>query len=498
MLTNSQILELLKNSKKQLVYALIVALFAIIILFTETIFSRDLSSLSSDRLFTVNQKTQDQLSIKYDLDSEFQKYDRTIFKAPKVLATEDQIAGFTVMDSAYVVLGPESTLNTLKFLDDSYHGVLLEGSLLFDTSTELNKVTFQTANLLVKPFPSGRFYLSKQDSQIQLNILSGNAEVEIYSETGQLQRTILLSSYNQISAFDALAVEGDIEIEKPVKTVPLLEDALAQNLIPSVSSLIVNKDLFTINYKGENIKPESSNAVSGFLANLSFNQKRKDYYKILPFYIELNELLQKSTKSPITAQDTANLNQIYLAEISTDFSANAQFKDTLKKKYPYILAISPEDNAYELKLYLSEFLNFVSPAQKIMTGLQDLYSLYPANKIVTVSLVFEDINKQIPSIGKKDAKDIIAILDNIAETTIQANTKDLFDSRNLAFEKLTTTIEKVQFRTKTKQHLARLENAFKSNQLSTPQIKSAAESLLSTLDSGSQADYQQFLLSLSQ
>lgn len=462
----------------------------------ESSFRMPAINTNSASIFEVPLSSQKSLNIKYDYDAGFEAYQKNYAKAPKMIRTQNEASSFTVFDSSYFALAPNSDLDTLIFTNDRYHGVLNEGQLILNNKTELNKTTIQLGNALVDPYPNGIFYLSKQDNQLEIQVLSGNAEIGIYSADGKLKRTFLLTKFSQISAFDAFAEEGDMQIEKPVKTNELYQDFVSEKLIPTVSDIINSENIFTLNYKGQEIKPETENKLLSLFSGLSFNQKKRNYYTFLPFYIEINNILKKSQSTPVTENDIKSLKEIYLTEIANNTNAISQFREVVESKSQYIFAITADDNLYRLKVYLDTFLASSSPSSRALSELEDLYYLYPQNDFVTISESLERIKSIAPSLGKEDAIKILAILDNLAETTIQANSEDLFDTRAIISQKLTNTIEKTQFNSKTQQHLARLQNAYRLNQLTTSQIKGAFQKLLSTLDSSTQQSYQEFLLGL--
>lgn len=465
-----------------------------IILGLEVSYPKSTLVTKSEAIFEVLPASYNNIAIQYDLNQKAEKFTVQNRKAPKNIFTGSNSGLLKFFDSVYIGLDSNTQINTLIFTKDRYHANLSSGQMVLDTNTSNFKTTMQVGNILINPYLNGIFYLAKIDNQITVQVAEGNAEVQVYSDDGLLKRKFILSKSNQITAFDSFAVEGEIQIQKPVADNPLLEDFKSE--IPNTSQKILADNVFTVKYKGQELSPSSRGALASVFSSLSFNKHRKNYNSITPFYIKINQLIQKSAKAPITEQDTLNLNNIYLSDIANNLDALEVFRKNLTEKYAYVLAVSPNDNLYQLKLFLLSYLNQVSPASIVLTQLNDLYVLYPESRLIQINSVFENLTVTVSSLAKNEAANILTIIDNLAETTIQANTRDLFEFRDLVSKKLTTTIEKAQYRIKTQQHLVRLQNAYTTEQLSVAQVRSAAELLISTLDATSQADYQDFLLSL--
>jgi hypothetical protein len=493
-ITGEDIIKLIKMTFSQSLKVLISVVLVVLIVLFELSLPNNGFIHSSPSSIQVLDNSVNSIFIQYDLNEKATKFVSQSRKAPKVILTNSQAGGLKLFDSTYMGLGQNTSLNTLIFMKNRYHGVLNKGQLILDTKTSSSNVTIQVGNASIRPYLNGLYYLSVIENEITIQVLNGNAELQIYSDSGELKRKIILSKYNQVKTFDSFAVEGDIKIEKPVKDNDFYTEI--SELIPSNQEKITSDAVFTLNYKGQTIKPSTNNKLGSVFSSMSFNQKRKDYYSISPFYIELNNLIQKSLKLPVSEQDTLKLNEIYLKEIANNINALKVFRVTLQEKYAYILSVNPDENLYQLKLYLLQYFNSLPSAIIILSELDDLYVLYPDEKLVQTNAIFDHLKLITQDIGKADAQNILAILDNLAETTIQSNTRDLFELRNDISTKLTTTIEKAQFRVNTQQHLLRLQSAHESQQLSSLQVKGAVESLLSTLDATSQSSYEQFLLSL--
>jgi hypothetical protein len=496
MFTKLEVSDLFSKIKKQLILCIVAITFFLGLVSAEAIASnpKDLVSNQLKTQFSVAEKFQDNLAITYELGKSAQKFTLNSSLAPKIIQSNENPAQFKLFDSTYIALDAQTSLSTLVFTNDKYHSALTQGSILVSNATDLKTTTIQVGNIVVEPYLNGKFTLSNIDNQIEVQVLEGNAEVGVYSSEGKLQRKFLLAKYNMVSAFDGFAEEGEINIQKLVKNSPV-SDSLS-SLIPTFGTLINTDSIFTLKYKGSEVKPTESSRLANTFSQASFNPKRKNYHYLAPFYSELNKVILKSQERPITDSDISKLRSIYGENIAGNVQALELFRNTLVEKYPYILAIRADDNLYKLKLFLDQYLTFVSPAAKTLSSLEDLYLLYPEGKIVQITEITDNIQNIIPELGKQDTLNIIAIIDNIVETTIQANSKDLYDLRTLASKNLTTTIEKTQFRTVSQQHMLRMQTAFNSNQLPTVQIKGAVTALLENLDSLGQARYQDFLLSL--
>lgn len=495
MSVNLNFAELFSKCKKNLAFAFFSAVVLAGVLFIEVRAASNVILPEVQGNFNVLESSKETVWLTYDFNQEPTLLQNN-FAAPKIIQTKQDPATVRVLESSFIALGANTQLNTLVFTRDRYHAVLMDGELILNNLTENRQVSIQVGNTLLSPYPRGVYYLSKKDNNLEIHILKGNADIGVYSGNGNLSRQILLSRYNKISAFDAFPAEGDLEVEKPIIENRFFSEINELNLLPSIHQLIQTQNIFALTYKEQLVEPTTKSRLSSQLTNLSFNQQRRDFYSIANFYSELNSIINSAATQRVNGDQIPKLRAIYNTEIANNPSALNFFRSTLEEKYPFILAIRPNDNLFELKLYLQSLMRNIPPSEILISSLEDLYLLFPEGRTATIARTFENLRELVPAIGREDARKIISILDNLAETTVTANTRDLFEVRNLLSEKLSTTIERSQFRSKSRQHITRLQVIYRLNQLPTSTLRGATEALLLSLDSASQIEYQNFLLQL--
>jgi hypothetical protein len=492
-----KLIRLALSFKKEVLYCLFTLIVVSLSLLVEASGNQQSVIGLKANSFEVNQSAAPNLQIQYEFNKPFQFYNPKNLRAPKVLKTNNQKASFKVLNASYIGLDANTELRTLVYKKNRFHAELINGSIIIDNQAESNLISFQVSNLLFNPYKNGIFAATFIDNQLTLQTLSGNLEVGVYDQEGKLKKRILLPKYSQVTAFDALPVEGEIEVKKPVSENELYKALLDSKLLPTLIAQIEKSNIFKLNYKGNEVLPENKLGFKAFLSNLSFNQNRKNYYDLYPFYLELNNIYQKSKTNPISETQLQNLNRIYIQQTVNNPTSADTFKANLNSGAPYLLSISPLEQLYPLKTKLVTIFDLGTPEQKTLTYLEDLYYLYSQDEQeVLILQIIENLNKEIGKLTTEQAKNIIDVIDNLVEISLNANQAEIYDIRNSLFQKLDSPLDRTLFRTKTIQHLARLKTIYASSQLPVREIKLATESLVKSLDPQNQIEYQDFILEL--
>jgi hypothetical protein len=363
-----------------------------------------------------------------------------IFNFPTRIKSNNDLSVINAFKDTRYILGQDTSLKTLiaKNEDKRFHTKLETGKVIIDArQTSQSTQTIQVGNTFLKPFTNGIYYISTKNGQTTIGSLQGSFTLGVYSSTGSLSNTYLVHRYQEVS------FEGDLAPQN-VEITSLSSNTFVENFQFSeyynIDKSVLEGELFTLTFKGKTITPNSSSNWQASLNSLNFNQRKKNFLTVYPFYKKLEE-----AKSALKTNDTEQISQIlsdaktiYNNAITENPSSQSLFQETANQNLQLISGLNPLSKYNLLKVFLadtfSSSLDGVTALKLSLSLLEDINYGYDNSKPDIAVRSEQVLRKVITSSGLKDINssekvNLVVVMDNIIDTYPQGLTQTLFMAR---------------------------------------------------------------------
>lgn len=401
----------------------------------------------------------------------------------------------TAFEDSFITMAKGTEFRTLIFTKKKLHLQLIKGEVILDNRLSQNPVTIQVDNVMIKPYQKGRFYLSKEDSTT-LQALQGQALLGIYSSKGKLQQSLLLPRSTAFN-FESLAT---------TKTKPNPKAAnpnfylVAQNadILPDIEAKLESKELLNLEYKNRNIDPSNStNFLPGFTQALTFNNKKRNYLKLYSFaeqlkFAEASLLASNSTQGALGLTEAKRTFQDQTASSPNSLET---FKNFLEKTYSYYLALTPEQDLNNIKVYITDnHLNLFDPKYiklAILSYFEDVFVDYSRGRTSEAESTLDKI-AQLINQANLDSTDTAYLLTSLDNILVQHPRSNVAQSYNLRTELAENLEDSDEFEKVSAEHLSRLQTYFEQQEVANSDIQESVAILINQVSAFEKLQYEDF------
>lgn len=436
-----------------------------------------------------------------------------VFSFPQTIKSNQDLAVLNALKDTRYILSNQTELQTLKaiFSEGRFHSKLEEGQVIFDArQTSKSVQTIQVGNTFLKPFTNGIYYLSKNNNQYTIGSLQGSFTLGVYDGNGQLETTLLIHRYQEVN------FEGSLD-PRNIQVKSLSSNNLLDNFKFSeyygLDQNVLEGELFQLTFKGKTVTPTDSKKIQASLSSLNFNQRKKNFLEVYPFYKKLEDAKQaiRRNQTDQVSLILAEARQIYTSSITENPESQSLYAETANANLELIAGLNPLSKYNILKIFLadtfSSSLDNVSGLKLALSLLEDINYGYDNSK-PDISVRSEQVlSKVVESQGLQDVDlsnkvNLVIVIDNIISTYPQALTSQLFSARE-------TIISQIQEDSIDDNLVAQLEaqkinfiqdtiDRAKSGVLDLDKAKSISFTIIKTLPDDLQDIYRQQLNQLDQ
>lgn len=376
------------------------------------------------------------------------------FNFPKKIKTVDaELTHINLFKDTNLILGKNTTLETLiaTSSDKRIHQKLEQGELIIDNrQTNQSVPSIQTSNVFFQPFTNGIYYISNKNGNVTLGAVQGSFLVGIFNSQGELSNKLIIHRNQQVDFPSTGLNPNDLKVSS-LASIPHINKFKFSEFF-SIDDSILEGELFQLVFKQRNITPQGSPSWQASFQAINFNQNKKDFLNIFPFYQKLEE-----AKMDIRTNQSKNLSnllvesrQIYNDTITKFPDSAKKFNQTANQNLQLISGLSPLSDLNDLKIFLTDtFSQNLEPATALKTGLsllEDINYGYDNSK-PNISVKSEQVlNKVFASQGFKDLQvedkvNLLVVIDNILSTYQASYTLELFQARELVASNILENIE---------------------------------------------------------
>lgn len=500
-----------KNNLKPILAFAACVILLVVSLLVESSFANSIKT-EPDYLFKIESSTQSfDLSFR-DKTSETASSD-FIFNFPTSIKSNQDLSVINSLKDTRYILSKDTVLKTLlsKFDQRRFHTKLETGKVIIDArQTSQSTQTIQVANTFLKPFTNGIYYLSTKDGQTTVGSLQGSFTLGVYDDNGSLASTYLLHRYQEVSFDGSLDPQG-VEVDS-LSSTSFLDDFRFSEYY-NIDKSVLEGELFTLSFKGKTITPNTPSSWQASLNNLNFNQRKKNFLTVYPFYKKLEE-----AKTALKANNTEQISQIlsdaksiYNNAITESPASQELFKETANQNLQLISGLNPLSKYNLLKVFLadtfSSSLDSVTALKLSLSLLEDINYGYDNSKPDIAVRSEQVLRKVITSSGLKDINptekvNLVVVIDNIIDTYPQALTQTLFQAReSVVNEILVQTNDQDlvnQFQARKITFLQDIIQGSKNSTIDLEKAKKLSFTIIETLPEDLQGTYRQELNAIDQ
>lgn len=365
-----------------------------------------------------------------------------LFNFPQSIKSNQDLAVLNSFKDTRYILSEGTEIQTLKtiFSEGRFHSKLEEGQVVFDArQTSQSVQTIQVGNTFLKPFTNGIYYLSKIGNQYTIGSLQGSFTLGVYDSNGQLETTLLIHRYQEVNFEDNLDPQN-IQVNS-LSTNNLLDNFRFSEFY-GLDQSVLEGELFRLTFKGKSITPTDNKSFQSSLSALNFNQRKKNFLEVYPFYKKLEDAKQsiRTNQSEDVSAILAEARQLYTSSITENPESQSLYAETANANLQLIAGLNPLSKYNILKIFMadtfSSSLDNVTALKLSLSLLEDINYGYDNSK-PDISVRSEQVlSKVIESQGLKESDlpnkvNLVVVIDNIISTYPQALTSQLFSAREV-------------------------------------------------------------------
>lgn len=427
-----------KKNYKIIIGLLSCVVFLFITLLVESSVANTTQS-SPDYLFKIESSPE-------DFEFNFLNSDNTtsnsefIFDNPTKINSKSELSVLNAYKDTRYVMSQDAVLDTIiaKDQEKRFHTKLSDGQVILDTrQTSQSVQTIQVGNTFLKPFTNGIYYLSKNNESYRIGSLQGSFTLGVYNESGDLSSTLLIHRYQEVS------FEGRLDIQNPqvssLSTSNFLDNFRFSEFY-GIDQSVLEGELFSLTFKGKTVKATDSKSLQASLSGLNFNQRKKNFIEVYPFYKKLEDAKQ-AIRQGDTDQVTnilAEARGVYTDSITNNPESQSLYAETANANLQLISGLNPLSKYNILKVFMadtfSSSLDSVTALKLSLSLLEDINYGYDNSK-PDISVRSEQVlARVISSQGLRETDvptkvNLLIVIDNIIGTYPQSLTTALFNSR---------------------------------------------------------------------
>jgi len=259
----------------------------------------------------------------------------------------------------------------------------------------------------------------------------------VYNESGELSSTLLIHRYQEVS------FEGRLDTQNPqvssLSTSNFLDNFRFSEFY-GIDQSVLEGELFSLTFKGKTVKATDSKSLQASLSSLNFNQRKKNFIEVYPFYKKLEDAKQaiRQGDADQVTNILAEARGIYTESITNNPESQSLYSETANANLQLISGLNPLSKYNILKVFMadtfSSSLDSVTALKLSLSLLEDINYGYDNSK-PDISVRSEQVlARVISSQGLKDTEvstkvNLLIVIDNIIDTYPQSLTTALFNSR---------------------------------------------------------------------
>lgn len=372
-----------------------------------------------------------------------------LYTFPKKIKSTQELSVLSFFNESNYILDKDTELEVLiaKDQEKRLHTKLISGTLILDTRLAKHSIqTIQVGNTFLKPFTNGIYIVSNLDGQIRLGAIQGSFSLGIYDQTGQLSNTLLIHRYQEVSYKGLLPI--DTSAVSSLSSQRLI-DTFRFSKFQNISEDISKSELFKLSFKGKSYTPDSDKVFTAKLNSLNFNQNKKNFLNIYPFYSSLDNSKKDilSNQSESLAEHLSEARTNYLDIVTNKPESLELLNQTANQNLDLLVGLSPTSNLNSLKIFLADLfskdLNQDTSLKVALSLLEDINYGYD-NRKPDISVRSEQVLSKVvssPALANNNISDLtslLVVLDNILETFDQSFSIEILQARETIISLIST------------------------------------------------------------